>query len=180
MKRSWICLLMALAIATSGALVACGGGSKTSPTATAKGQTASTPAAQATTAKQPTSASSGGGGSAGSINDVPVYPGATKISSGELPGTAGSIPAIGSNLNAADYTTVDFAIYQTNDDAQTVFDWYTGDMSGWTKAGSFSGGTGENTGAFAAWTKDNGNEAAWITVGASAGQTSLSIWFGSK
>jgi hypothetical protein len=171
---------MVPAIVTSLAIVACGGSSKTSPTATAKqGQTASTPAAQATTAKQPTSASSGGG-SAGSINDVPVYPGATKVSSGELPGTAGSIPAIGSNLNAADYATVDFAIYQTNDDAQTVVDWYTSHMSGWTKAGSFSGGTGENTGAFAAWTKDNGNEAAWITVGASGGQTSLSVWFGTK
>ncbi len=178
MKRSWICLLMVLAIVASGALVACGGSSNTSPTATAKPQQAtSTPSTSATSA--PAATSSGGSGG-GSLSDVPVYPGATKLSSGEYSGSSASIPAIGSDLNAADYTNVSYAIYQTNDGPQQVFDWYKSNMSGWKDEGSFSGGTGSDTGAFAAWSKDSGNEAAWITVGASGGTTSLSIWVGSK
>ncbi len=187
MKRSWICLLIVLAIVASGALVACGGSSKASPTATAKqGQTASTPSTNATstpasTKATNTPASNGNSGSSGgSLSDVPVYPGATKISGGQYSGSAGSIPAIGSNLNAADYTNFAYAIYETDDSPQQVFDWYKNNMSGWTDEGSFSGGAGGNTAAFAAWSKDNGKVAAWMTVGSSDSKTSLSIWSGSQ
>jgi hypothetical protein len=182
-KRSWICLLTVLAIVASGALVACGGGSSKSnnnaaPT-TAPQQQGSTPAAEATSTKQPTASSSGSsGGSAGSLSDVPVYPGATKVNSGEFSGSSASIPAIGSSLNAADYKHVAYGIYETDDSPQTVFDWYKSHMSGWTDEGSFSGGSGGDTGAFAAWSKDSGKEAAWMTVGSSSGKTSLSIWVG--
>jgi hypothetical protein len=173
---------MVLAIVASGALVACGGSSKTSPTATAKqAPTASTPSGQATTAKQPTAASTASsGGSSGSVADVPVYPGATKITSGEFSGSSASIPAIGSDLNAADYTNVSYAIYQTGDSPQQVFDWYKSNMSGWKDEGSFSGSSEGSTGAFAAWSKDNGKAAAWIAVATSDNETSLSIWYGSQ
>jgi hypothetical protein len=183
-KRSWICLLVVAAVVAGGAMVACGGGSdkeKATPTVQQQQEEGSTPAAEATTAKSATSTpKSSGGSSAGSIGDVPVYPGATKITSGEWSGSEGSIPAIGSDLNAGDYTNVQYAMYESNDSPQDILDWYKDKMSDWKDEGSFSGGSGSDMGAFAAWSSDDGKVAAWITVGTSDDTTSLGIWVGSQ
>lgn len=183
MKRSWICLLMLVAVLSGAALVGCGGGSSSKATATAaptKSEGGSTPSGQATTAEQATSAptSSSGGGSSASLSDIPVYPGATKVTSGEFSGSNAGIPSLGSDINSSDYNHVAYAMYQTSDGAQTVFDWYKDKMSGWKDEGSYSGGSEGSVAAFAAWSKDDGKTAAWISVGESEGQTSLSIWVG--
>ena len=179
---------VALALALASVLIGCGASkSNEAETATA---TNVTPEAQATTAQQPTSASTSSGGSGGSpsdvprypgdqLRDVPAYPGAERIITGQYPGgPEGSIPAIG-NLNAADYPNAALAIYVTSDSPQQVFDWYKDNMSGWTAAGSLSGGTDGNAGS-AAWTRDNGNEAAWITVWEYTGNNSINIWCGRR
>jgi hypothetical protein len=173
-------MLILSAVVAGAALVACGGSSNkaASTAAPTQGQTGSTPAAQATTAQQPTSASNNSGGSNGSLADVPVYPGATKITSREYSGSDAGIPALGSNLNASDYTHVAYALYGTSDGAQTVIDWYKGKMSGWTDVGSFSGGSQGSISGFSAWTKEDGKAAAWISVTESDGTTSLAIWYG--
>jgi hypothetical protein len=185
-KRSWICLLMVLAVVAGGALVACGGGSndkKATPTTEAQEQQQeeSTPSTKATTEKKTTpTPKSNSGSSDSSLGDVPVYPGATKLTSGEWSGSEGAMPAIGSDVNAGDYNNVAYAMYETNDSPQDVLDWYKDKMSGWKDEGSFSGGSEGEMGAYAAWTKDDGKVAAWITVGESEGTTSLGIWTGTQ
>jgi hypothetical protein len=186
LKRSLLYVLIALMLALGAAFVACGGGSSksnTEPTATAQqnnnqdngnqGQ----PTANAT-AKATAKPSSGSG--SGSIDDVPVYPGANKQTSGEWSGSQAAIPAIGSDVNAADYTKVQYAMYETSDSAQDVLDWYKDKMSGWKDEGSFSGGSSGSVGGFASWTKDSGKEAVWISIGEDSGTTTLGIFFGAQ
>lgn len=185
MKRSVVYVLIALMLALGAAFVACGGGGEESnkeqaePTAAEQQQDgqeqqqADTPAAKATSKPS-------GGESGGSIGDVPVYPGAKKTTSGEWSGSEAMIPAIGSDVNAGDYTKVQYAMYETGDGAQDVFDWYKGKMSGWDDRGSFSGGSEGSVGAFGVWTKNDGKEAVWITIGEESGTTTLGIFLGTQ
>ena len=120
------------------------------------------------------------GGSGGSLGDVPIYPGAKEITSGEWSGSEGGIPGIGSGVDTADYENIEFAMYETDDSPEDVFDWYKDKMSDWDEEGSFSGGSGSDYGAYALWTKDGGKTGAWITVGESDGTTSLGVWVASQ
>jgi hypothetical protein len=185
LKRSIAYVVIALALAAGAALVACGGGSNSSndekaqPTASQQQNGGNTPETKATES-QATSKPSGGG-SSGSIGSVPVYPGANKTSGGEWSGSEAAIPALGSSdVNAGDYKTVQYAIYETSDGAQEVLDWYKDKMGDWKNKGSFSGGEEGSVGAFGAWTKDDGKEAAWISVSEDSGTTTLSIFYGSQ
>ena len=176
MKRSIIYVLIALMLAFGAALVACGGGDKADKEQaqpTAEQQQEDTPAAKAT--PKPS-----GGDSGGSIGDVPVYPGAEKTTGGEWSGADAMIPAIGSDVDAASYSTVQYAMYETSDGADKVFDWYKDKMSGWDDQGSFSGGSEGSVGAFGVWTKDGGKKAAWVTIGEDSGTTTLGIFYGSQ
>lgn len=185
MKRSVVYVLIALMLALGAAFVACGGGGEESnkeqaePTAAEQQQDgqeqqqADTPAAKATSKPS-------GGESGGSIGDVPVYPGAKKTTSGEWSGSEAMIPAVGSDVDTANYTTVQYAMYETSDGAQKVFDWYKDKMSDWEDQGSFSGGSEGSVGAFGVWTKDGGKEAAWITIGEDNGTTTIGVFFGSQ
>jgi hypothetical protein len=179
LKKSAIYVLIALMLALGAALVACGGGgnnNKAAPTAAGNQQ-----GQQATPSGGGANTPTGNSGSAGgSIGDVPVYPGANKTTGGEWSGSNAAIPAIGSSVNAADYKTVQYAMYETSDGADKVLSWYKDKMSSWSSQGTFSGGdTGSITG-FAAWTKDDGKEAAWITAAEDSGTTTLGIFFGSQ
>lgn len=187
MKRSVIYVLIALMLALGAAFVACGGGADKSdkeqaePTVAEQQQDGQdTPAAESTPEKKATAKSSSGGDSGGSIGDVPVYPGANKTTGGEWSGSEAMIPAVGSDVDAGSYSTVQYAMYETSDGAQDVFEWYKDKMSDWKDEGSFSGGSEGSVGAFGVWTKDDGKEAAWITVGEDSGTTTLGIFFGSQ
>ena len=114
-----------------------------------------TPEAKATEEKKATPKPDNGD-SGGSIGDVPVYPGAKKTTSGEWSGSEAMIPAIGSDVDAGNYAKVQYAMYETDDSANDVFDWYKDKMSDWDDAGSFSGGSEGSVGAFGVWTKDDG------------------------
>ena len=190
MKRSMLYVLIALMLAFGAALVACGGGGDNEkdnkePTVAeqqqdGQDQQEDTPAAKETPKKKETPESSSGGDSGGSIGDVPIYPGAKEITSGEWSGSEGGIPGIGSGVDTADYQNIEFAMYETDDSPEDVFDWYKDKMSDWDEEGSFSGGSGSDYGAYALWTKDGGKTGAWITVGASDGTTSLGVWVASQ
>jgi hypothetical protein len=182
LKRSILYVLIAMMLAFGAAFVACGGGGKSSkdqtqPTvAQQQDGGGSTPASQ----KETPASDNSGGGSSGSIGDVPIYPGATKTTSGEWSGADAMIPAIGSNVDAGSYSTVQYAMYETSDGADKVFDWYKDKMSDWNDEGSFSGGSAGSVGAFGVWTKDGGKKAAWISIGEDSGTTTLGIFFGSQ
>jgi len=171
-------------LAFGAALVACGGGDKSDkeqaePTV-AEQQQDGQDQQQDTPAAKATSKPSSGGESGGSIGDVPVYPGAKKTTGGEWSGSEAMIPAIGSDVDAASYSTVQYAMYETSDGADKVFDWYKDKMSGWDDQGSFSGGSEGSVGAFGVWTKDGGKKAAWVTIGEDSGTTTLGIFYGSQ
>jgi hypothetical protein len=183
LKKSVLYVLIALLLVIGAAAVACGGGDNgdgenKEPTAAEEqnGQDQQdTPAAEATQ-EEATPESGGDGGSGGSLGDVPVYPGANKITGGEWSGSEGMIPGIGSELDTADYQNIEFAMYETSDSPDDVFNWYKDKMSGWDEQGSFSGGSGSDYGAYALWTKDGGKTAAWVTIGTSDGTTELGLW----
>ena len=143
MKRSVICVLIALMLALGAVVVACGGDN------------------------------------GGSIAYIPVYPGATWVTGNELSGSEAAIPAIGSSANAATYAKVQLAVYETSDDPQMVLDWYKVQMKDW-KEEPMPGGSEAGAGPTAAWTKDDGKEAAWISVGEDSGTTTLGIFFGTQ
>jgi hypothetical protein len=191
LKRSVIYVLFALMLALGAAFVACGGGSDKSnndqaqPTAEQQdnqnGQDQQAePTAKATQQTKATVKPGNSGDSSGSIGDVPVYPGADKKASGEWSGSEAPIPALGSGVDAGSYAKVQYAMYETSDSAQNVLDWYKDKMSDWKDEGSFSGGSEGGVGGFAAWTKDDGKEAAWISVSEDSGTTTLGIFFGSQ
>jgi hypothetical protein len=186
LKRSWTYALIVLTLVAGAAFVACGGGSdnksnNSAPTAVQnqggdQGGNQATP----TTGAKATAKSGNSGSSSGSIGDIPVYTGAKKDSSGSYSGSNAMIPMIGSSVNASDYGTVQYGIYETSDSAQDVYNWYKDKMSGWKEEWSYSGGSQGSTGAMAVWTKDNPKVAAWLIVGEDNGTTTLSIWYGSS
>lgn len=187
MKRLWTYALIALALVAGAAFVACGGGgndnkgNNAAPTAVeTQGENQGGGQATPTTGAKATSTLGTSGSSSGSIGDIPVYPGAKKDSSGSYSGSNAMIPMIGSSVNATDYGTVQYGIYETSDSAQDVYNWYKDKMSGWKEEWSYSGGSEGSAGAMAVWTKDNPKVAAWLIVGEDSGTTTLTIWYGSS
>jgi hypothetical protein len=185
LKRTWLFVLIALALVAGAALVACGGGNdneNNKPAATAvedQGGNGGGGEAEATTAPKDTPKPSTGGGSSGSLGDIPIYPGASKVSSGEYSGSDAAIPMIGSDVDASNYNSVQWGIYETSDSADDVYNWYKDKMSDWHQEWSYSGGDETGAGAMVVWTKDSGKEAAWVIISEDSGTTELSIWYGS-
>ena len=181
MKKVIVLFLIAMALATGAAFVACGGGGdkdkgdKTTPAAqeTKEGNGGEdTPAAKATK-------EDGGGDSGGSVADIPVYPGAKKITSGEWAGSDAPIPGIGGGENPSDFGTVKYGMYETDDSPDEVFNWYKDKMSGWKEEWIMSS-SGEGAGSIGVWSKDDGKTAGWVTVSEESGTTSLTIMTGSQ
>lgn len=198
MKKSWAFALIALTLVAGAALVACGGGDDNKdnkdnkPAATAvedqggdQGDNEAEPTVKATAKATPkattkaTAKADDSGDSGGSIGDVPVYPDATKVSSSEFSGSqAGGI--LGSDADASDFTKVQLVMYTTSDSAQQVLDWYKDKMSDWDQAGTFSSGDESGAMGYAAWTKDDGTVAAWISVAEGDGTTTLNLMYGTQ
>ncbi len=177
MKKTWIYLLIVVALAAGAAFVACGGdededGGKATPVAEENGDGEATPVAEENGGAED-------GGGEGSIADVPVYPGAKKTDSGEWSGSEALIPAIGGDLEAADYTKIEYGIYECEDSSDEVFDWYKDKMNGWKEEFTLSSSGEEGGGGVGIWSKDDGKVAAWITVSEEDGTTSLMIMVGS-
>jgi hypothetical protein len=182
LKKVFTLSLVVVALVAGAAFVACGGGGnkdkggKDTPVAqeTKEQGGESTPAAKATTG------SSSGGDSQNSVEGVPVYPGATKTSSGEWSGSKAPIPAIGGGENPSSFGTVNYALYETNDGAETVYNWYKDKMSGWKEEWTYGGTSDGSWSGIGIWSKDSGKTAAWITVSEEGGKTSLTIMTGSQ
>jgi len=192
LKKSIVYALIALMLALGAAFVACGGGGNgdddnSQPTVAEQQDDEDSEDSQDSQDSdeagdedaQDEEDSDSGGDSGGSFGDVPVYPGAKETFSGEWSGGEG-IPGIGSELDTEDYQNVEYALYETDDDPEDVYDWYKDHMGDWDEQGTFSGGSGSDYGAYALWTKDDGKQAAWITVGGSDGTTTLGIWAASQ
>lgn len=184
-RVSGLIVLAVLAIA----LAACGGGDneennggggKETPAATKTTEAAGTPkpaeTAEATKTAEAQEPSGGGGG--GSLGDVPVYPGADKT--GEYSGDY-SLPLLGEDLDVEDYKDTKWAVYETNDSAGDVADWYRGKMtdSGWTEENWFDVSFGEGA-AWGSYTKNDGDDAAWVVISGTEDKTEIVFGTGSK
>lgn len=178
MKKVWIYLLIVVALVAGAAFVACGGGEE---------EEAAPPAA-ATEAEAPTEAETeeavveeegeeDGAGEAVSIADVPVYPGAKEVYSGEWSGAEAAIPMLGAPIEAAEYGTIEYAMLETGDSADEVFSFYEDEMGDWEEVWTFSG-SGEEAVGMGIWTKDDGKVAAWVVVTEEDDTTSLMIAVG--
>jgi hypothetical protein len=178
LKKVIVLFLIVMALVAGAAFVACGGGGnkeeKTTPAAQETQAGNETPAAKATTQE------GGGGGSSASMGDIPVYPGATKTTSGEWSGADAPIPAFGGGENPSSFGTVQYAMYETGDGAETVYNWYKDKMDGWKEEWTFSGSSDGGWSGIGIWSKDDGKTAAWITVSEDQGTTTLTIMTGSQ
>jgi hypothetical protein len=192
LKKVIVLFLIVMTLAAGAALVACGGGDKnkeekTTPVAQETKAGNETPAAKATTSGNKTPAAkattaTGGttGGSSDSLGDIPVYPGANKITSGEWSGADAPIPAMGGGENPSDFGTVKYGMYETDDGAETVYNWYKDKMSGWKEEWTYGGTSDGSWSGIGIWSKDDGKTAAWITVSEEGGKTSLTIMTGTQ
>jgi hypothetical protein len=178
-KKVWIHALIAVALAAGAAFVACGDDEEdkdaAAPTATTE---AAAPADEGT---EEAVVDEEDGGEAVSIGDVPVYPGANKVQSGEWSGGEAAIPMMGAPVAAEEFGTIEYAMYETDDSADDVFDFYKDEMGDWEELWTFSGGAeGEGAMAMGIWTKDEGESAAWVVIAEEDGGTSLMIAVGSQ
>jgi len=186
LKKILALFLIVMALVAGAAFVACGGGGdddkdgKDTPAAqeTKEGNGGEeTPAAKAT--KEEDGDGDGGDGG-GSLGDVPIYPGAEEVSSGEWSGSDALVPGMGSEVDPTAFDTVKYGMYETDDAPDEVFDWYKDEMSGWKEEWTFSSGGEEDAGSIGIWSKDDGKAAAWIVVAEEEGKTSLTIMTGGE
>jgi hypothetical protein len=186
LKKLWIYLLIVVALAAGAAFVACGGdededGGKATPVAEENGEAENGDAENGDEEATPVAEENGeaeDGGGEGSIGDVPVYPGAKEVMSGEWSGSEAAIPMMGAPMDPEDYGTVEYAMYETDDSAEEVFGFYEDEMKGWNEEWTFSGGDETGMGGMGIWSKDDGAVAAWIVVSEEDGTTSLMIGVG--
>jgi hypothetical protein len=181
-----IVLTLALALAACG-----GGGEKESPTATAQQQ--GTPGATKTVEAGETAAPaetpeatktaaaaepSGGGGGGTSAEDLPVYPGADKT--GSYSGDY-TLPLLGENLDVQDYGNTSWVVYETDDSVSDVADFYRSKMgdAGWKEEGWFNMSFGEGA-AWGSFTKNDGDNAAWVVISGTDDHTEIVAGAGSK
>ena len=188
MKKTLAFFLVALTLVAGAAFVACGGGDddkengdKTTPVAEETKETdgEDTPEEKDTPAAKETKEDDGGD-SGGSLDNVPIYPGADEVMTGEWSGDEALIPAIGDGENPADFEKVKYGIYETDDSPDDVFEWYKDKMSGWKEEWVFATSGEEGAGGIGVWSKDDGKTAAWIMVGEDSGKTSLTVMTGSQ
>ena len=186
LRLRWMFGLIVLVLAI--ALAACGGGDdeegngggdKETPAAT-KTAAAGTqePGETPKATKTAEAAEPSGGGGGASLSDLPVYPGAEKT--GEYSGDY-SLPLLGENLDVEDYQNSEWAVYETGDSVEDVGNFYRDKMtgSGWNEEGWFDISLGEGA-AWGSYTKNDGDNAAWIVISGTEGQTEIVIGAGSK
>ena len=172
MRRLWGLAFLALLVVGVASLVACGGGSGKAGGSTAAHPPRAPVEGESTPAKDNPAAVS--------LNDVPVYPGASEVTRNQWSGADAAIPVIGAEGSGAVYATAASTMYDTDDNALVVFAWYKEKMSGWTEVHPTGGDFSDPTMLSAAWTKDGGKTAAWIILANGDGATSLTLWAASQ
>jgi len=188
LKLRWMFGLIVLAVLAL-ALAACGGGDdvendggggKETPAATKTAEAGATqePAetAEATKTAEAEEPSGGGGGSLG---DVPVYPGADKT--GDYSGSDVPLPLLGEGLDTEEYKTSEWAVYETGDSVDDVAAFYKSKMpdNGWKEENWFDTSIGDGA-AWGGYTKNDGDNAAWVAISGSGDKTEIVIGAGSK
>jgi len=180
LKKILALFLIVMALVAGAAFVACGGGDdedkdgKATPAAqeTKEGNGGEeTPAAKATKEED-----GGGGNGGGSLEDVPIYPGATKI--GEWSTTSGAMA--GAPMDLGEYSSITYAMFETDDSTDDVLDFYKDKMKDWNDEGTFSFGEGEEAMSWFYWTKDEGAVAAMVMVVEEGGNTAFTVYAASQ
>ena len=188
MRLRWILGLIVLTLAL--ALAACGGGGdeeeengggeKETPAATKTVEAEGTqePAETPKATKTAEAAEPSGGGGGASLGDIPVYPGAEKT--GDYSGDY-SLPLLGEDLDVEDYGNTQWAVYETGDSVDDVGSFYREKMpdNGWNEEGWFDISFGEGA-AWGSYTKNDGDDAAWVVISGTEDQTEIVIGTGSK
>jgi hypothetical protein len=187
LRLRWILGLVILTFAL--ALAACGGGGdeedgngggeKETATATKTVEAEETETPEVAETKTPEAAEpSGGGGGGTSVGDLPVYPGADKV--GEYSGDY-NLPLLGEDLDVEEYGDTEWAVYESGDSVSDVAHFYRGKMTdaGWNEESWFDISFGEGA-AWGSYTKNDGDNAAWLVVSGTDDKTEIVIGTGSK
>jgi hypothetical protein len=122
----------------------------------------------------------------GHLGAVPVYPNAieevnsdAEFSGQEIAGLPAAPPVGESQVDVSGFDKIETFVYDTEDSAAQVFDWYESNMSGWTEDWSSRDDGSAQHRAVAVWTRDGGKEAAWMKATEDFGKTTLFLWYGS-
>ena len=179
-----IVLMLALALAACGGgddEENDGGGGKETPAATKTAEAGATqePAETAEATKTAEAQEPSGGGGGGSLGDVPVYPGADKT--GDYSGSDVPLPLLGEGLDTEEYKTSEWAVYETGDSVDDVAAFYKSKMpdNGWKEENWFDTSIGDGV-AWGGYTKNDGDNAAWVAISGSGDKTEIVIGAGSK
>jgi hypothetical protein len=187
MKRMLVSFLVIVAFVTGMAFIACGGGDddkdNDKPAATKVVENDNEDAGvddNAAPTKEPT-AKKNSGGSGGDFAGVPVYPGADETMKGEWSGAEAMVPGVGlRGADPADFDTVKYGMYESDDSPEDVFLWYKDNMGDWNEDWVFARSGSIGGGGMSVWSKDDGKSAAWILVSEDSGKTSLTIMSASQ
>ncbi|MEX2160160.1 MAG: hypothetical protein WEB04_12235 [Dehalococcoidia bacterium] len=117
----------------------------------------------------------GDGNGDGALGDIPVPDGASEVDSGTFSG--GQFPVVdpSGEIDASAYGDIEFKTYETSDSAESVVDFYSGELSGWDEVYKFS----SSGVAIGIWTRDDGNQALWVSAAEAEGTTTVAAWVGS-
>jgi hypothetical protein len=187
LRLRWILGLIVLTLAL--ALAACGGGGDDEGEENGGGEGEKTPAATKTVeaeetpevveTKTPEANEPSGGGDGATLGDVPVYPGAEKT--GDFSGSDVPLPLLGEGLDTEEYKTSEWAVYETGDSVDDVAAFYKDKMpdNGWKEENWFDTSMGDGV-AWGGYTKNDGDNAAWVAISGSGDKTEIVIGTGSK
>ena len=187
MRLRWILGLIILTLAL--ALAACGGGDdeeengggdNETPAATKTVEGAETQKpAETPKATETAEAAEPSGGGGESLGDVPVYPGADKT--GDYSGSDVPLPLLGEGLDTEEYHDAQWAVYETDDAADDVISFYKDKMpgNGWNEENWFETSLVEDA-AWGGYTKNDGDNAAWVFITGTDDKTQIVLGTGSK
>lgn len=122
---------------------------------------------------------SGNGNGDGAFDDIPVPDGADEVDSGTYSGAQVPIIDPSGSVDASTFGDVQYRTYETSDSGESVINFYSDQLSGWDEKYKLSGGSGEGSGAFGIWTKDDGRTALWVGASEIDGNTTVVVILGS-
>jgi len=174
--RLWFMLLV---LVGGFAVAACGGdddkdddNGNDQPTATAPADGGDTTPADGGNAPD------GSGNGDGVFGDIPIPDGANETDHGTFSGS--QIPFIdpSGSVDASTFGDIEYKIYETSDSAESVINFYSDELSDWDEAYKFAGSSGDGSGGFGIWTKDDGRTALWVGASESNGTTEATVIVG--
>ncbi len=117
----------------------------------------------------------GGGNGDGAFGDIPVPDGANEIDSGTFSGGQFPIADPNGSVDASTYGDIEYKTYETSDSAESVIDFYAGELSGWEEVYK----TSSSGVAIGIWTRDGNDQALWVSASGAGGTTTVGVWTGS-